>query len=795
MNALDRRTVAASLAVLLAASALVRVFDGAGWIVRTVLGVAVVAGAGSLSRRTGVPRPLQPVVGLLALVAYVVVVFVGATLRYLVVPGVDTVTQLRDLVAEAGADLALYAPPAPTTPALVLLAVLGVGAAAALVDALAVSYGKAALAGLPLLLLFAVPSGLLPGGLGWVPFALGSAGWLGLLLVEGQDRVGRWGAPLRPGPDRARSGAPRSGEDPTGLGRVGRRIGLAALGVAVLVPATLPGLDERLFPGSGTGGGAGGTRRVETYNPITTLRGQLDRLDPVEVLRYRTDDQEPDYLRMTTLGEYDGGGWRQGELTASPDENRVQDQIPRPLGTDPTTPSRSVTTELTLLGGLDAFWLPVPATPTRVQVDGPWLWDEASQSVFATRARTDEVRGYTVSSTRLSPQAARLAEAGLEVPGSVLPYAREIDATDDVRALTTRVVGDEQTAYGKAAALQRFFLDPEQEFEYSEQTEQGTSPDALQAFLEERRGFCQQYASAMAAMLRLSGVPSRVAVGYTSGVRQPDGDYLVTTEEAHAWPEAWIAGAGWVRFEPTPPDTLGRRPPDYGVAPAPAPSASASGGPTASAAPTGPTGETAADRARRLAAEARQGTGGGTDPVLEVEDGGVPWRAVGLGALLLALLGSPAALHDLRRRRRWRDPGPAPAWEQVRDDAADLGHRWEAADSPRRAAARLRDERELPEPAAAALTRLSCAVERDRYAPPGRVALDADDLHADVTTLRRGLLSRASRGARLRARLLPPSTLRWASSTTGQRTADLLDEVDGRLSASRRWLRERLTRR
>ena len=37
--------------------------------------------------------------------------------------------------------------------------------------------------GLPLLLLFAVPAAVLPDGLGWWPFALGAAGWLGLLLA------------------------------------------------------------------------------------------------------------------------------------------------------------------------------------------------------------------------------------------------------------------------------------------------------------------------------------------------------------------------------------------------------------------------------------------------------------------------------------------------------------------------------------------------------------------------------------------------------------------------------------
>jgi hypothetical protein len=90
------------------------------------------------------------------------------------------------------------AAPVQTTAGLVLLAVLGVGALTAVVDLVAVGLQRPAAAGLPLLLLFAVPSGTVAGGVGWWPFALGAAGWLGLLLVEGGQRVTRWGSPASP---------------------------------------------------------------------------------------------------------------------------------------------------------------------------------------------------------------------------------------------------------------------------------------------------------------------------------------------------------------------------------------------------------------------------------------------------------------------------------------------------------------------------------------------------------------------------------------------------------------------
>ena len=56
----------------------------------------------------------------------------------------------------------------------------------------------------------------------------------------------------------------------------------------------------------------------------------------------------------------------------------------------------------------------------------------------------------------------------------------------------------------------------------------------------------------MAVMLRMLGIPARVAVGFTSGTHATDGEWVVTDHEAHAWVEVWFAGIGWIPFDPTP---------------------------------------------------------------------------------------------------------------------------------------------------------------------------------------------------------------------------------------------------
>ena len=67
-----------------------------------------------------------------------------------------------------------------------------------------------------------------------------------------------------------------------------------------------------------------------------------------------------------------------------------------------------------------------------------------------------------------------------------------------------------------------------------------------------RQGYCNYYASAEVIMLRSLGIPARLAVGLAEGERQEESNtYLVRQSDAHAWPEVYFPGLGWIEFEPT----------------------------------------------------------------------------------------------------------------------------------------------------------------------------------------------------------------------------------------------------
>ncbi len=702
------------------------------------------------------------------------------------VPTGRTVAALRALAAQARVDIEQLAAPVPSQPSLVLVAVGGAAAVALAVDLLAVGLQRPAVAGLPLLVLLAVPSGLLPGGLGWLPFTLGAAGWLGLLLVEGTDRVGRWGVPLRSAP------ATTAGHDPDAgsPGRVGRRIGAAALGLAAFVPAVVPGLDARLLPGSGGGDGDGGGQRTTvTYNPVTELQGQLTLPEPRTLLTYRTDDPFPDYLRLTTLDQFDGSQWRSSSL--EPDQD-VDDGIPTPVGlagSTSTAAGRHQRRDRLARG-------PVAAAPAGAeQRRGP-------RPVAVGHLQRDRLRHPLQHPARprvQRPQRAGHALAdhaarGLDRPAGRARAVRRAPRTSPTtsRALTREVTRGTSTPYDAAVALQRFFRDESKGFTYEERTQNPfDDPDALLTFLEQRQGFCEQYASAMAAMLRVLGIPARVGVGFTPGTRQSDDTWVVSTDDAHAWPEAWFAGAGLGPLRAHP---RRRRPRDR---------------------PGVHRGGVRAPRPRRRHHRRRprsrwrrpRRSREGKDLDQQLERGGDTAAARRRRQRRRLAACPPPARSCWSRCCSSRSPpgsppccgagcagapaGPLPAWAQLHDDAADVGFRWRAAESPRAAAARLAAH---PGPAGGRpWTRCGGSPrERSRRATPGRAPRPRGRGSRTPPSCGAALLQGASAGpcgcgpCWRRRRCCG-----WAGSRTGTLLADVLDRVDDAVGAVARLLRRR----
>ncbi|HVB28052.1 MAG TPA: DUF3488 and transglutaminase-like domain-containing protein [Mycobacteriales bacterium] len=786
-----RLTVAAALATALGCAALVPLFAYAHWLVATGGAITLVAGAGALGRRLRLPAALVSLLSAGLLLGYLTRIIGGGYAT--IIPTGRTIARLHPLLGHAVDDIRTLVPPIQPNHGIELLTVAGVGAVALVVDLIAVGLHRPALAGLPLLGLFAVPSAIAAHGVGWVAFTVAAAGYLGLLVADARDRLGRWGRVLGRSETSAPHGRTPRAAQTAPVAAAGRRLGAAALGLAVVVPVLIPGLRTGLAVGGGTGvGGSGNGSTVTTFNPIVRLRDELDSRTAVPLLRVRTDAAQPGYLRMTALDQFDGSTWSASALTADTNR-RVSHGVPAVPGSG--QPSATLVHDAITVARLDVRWLPAPYPLTAVQVGGDWRFDVSSGTVFSTRATTQNL-SYRVTGLAVDPSRERLENAPappasldgfLSLPGGI---------PTEVSALTQRITARARTSFDKAVALQSYFHSPG--FSYDTTVPQGNGDNALVAFLRAKRGFCEQYASAMAVMARLAGIPARVAIGFTAGTRQRDGSYLVTTHDAHAWPELYFAGAGWLQFEPTPLSGGRAVLPSYSVPAVAGSTAPGSQGATGPGRATGhlpkvlvghglqnlDVGGSALGPAPTPAGTNRPGRG--SDTPLEI-----------VGALLLAGLLAPASVRRLTRRQRWRrvrSNAAAPAhsaWAELTNDLRDLGLSRQPNETPRRLAARLEATPGIEGPARNALRRITTAEESARYATPERQDADgsrspgssweaaADAALRDSVTVRRALYAAVPVGRRLRAALLPPSTGRWVDrflETVGAAT----DQLQGR---------------
>ncbi|MFB6441323.1 transglutaminaseTgpA domain-containing protein [Streptomyces sp. NPDC056411] len=787
MSGRARLALCAVVATLCSAGALLPLVDPVTWLFQAAVLLAIMTATGALARRIPLAGPLTIGAQALVVVLMLTVLCTPGEAILGLIPGPDALAEFGRLVHSGVQDVGRYAIPAPVTPGIRLLLVTGVLLIGLAVDALAVTYRSAAPAGLPLLALYSVAAGLSQGGAGWLWFLIAAAGYLLLLLAEGRDRLAQWGRVFgAPGPGLPGSGRlPAAGAAGPAPLRTGRRIGALALGIALVVPAALPSLDGGLLgPAGGGNGPGGGGGTISAVNPLVSLQDSLNQPEDKEVLNYRTTaaDTRDLYLRIVALDQFDGASWKPSERTVTD----VPERLPEPAGLSSAVDRNRINTSISTAGWYAQNWLPLPYPASRVDITGRWRYEPQGRTLVGDRGQNTRGLQYQVESLQVRPTSRQLATAPAppadllreytKVPGSLPPV---------VRSTARRITHGAPTAYAKAVKLQDWFaLDGG--FSYNTDVRAGSGSQAIARFLQDKQGFCVHFSFSMAAMARTLGIPARVAVGFTPGVKQPDGTTSVGLKDAHAWPELYFQGIGWTRFEPTPSrgsipdyayqDTSG--PADTG-SPAPEPSREQAPSDEPSAAASCSPGD------RHVGSST---VGCVTVPEVSgahpAEGGPSPWAVAGLAlaALLVLLLPAVPLLWRLRVRSQRRAAGGADGggtaatlatWQELLDTAWDFGVLPDDALTPRKAAARIVRIGELAPEAAAAAYRVAEAVEQALYAPQPRATAG---LVQDVEQVRAGLRSAATRGIRLRALLAPRSAarLRRACST---RWASLLHRL------------------
>ncbi|GDY32832.1 transglutaminase family protein [Gandjariella thermophila] len=528
--------LAAGLAVVTASSALAGVVAGLVWLLYVAVAVTIVVATGLVLRSLRLPAPLVPPAQVVALLFLVVSEFTRGTVLVLL-PTPSALRELGGVLGESIQEVQTGVPPVPATPAMLCLVVLCMGLVAVLVDVLTVAVDTPAASGLVLLCVFAVPASLSDALLPWWTFALGVAGFAALLAVDRQQRQREW---------RGRVGLPSAARAWRAQWRPAAAVTAVAVALALLVGSnvTVIGTAGRL-PGGAGGFGSDSTGGLG-IKPFTQLTGMLEHKGNVQLFRVRGLDS-PTYLRTLTLRQYvPNQGWELGG--PMPEGVPPGPQLPPAPGDTGTDRTTRVQIEPV---NWEDVWLPVYGRLRGLTgVSENWRYDRTTGAVYSEQPHRP---GRYVEDASLSQPTAEQLRSVDDLPMDVDPAYRRIGGIDPkIVQLSQQLTAGASTEFDKAAAIYRFFTTPTNGFSYAVRTARPVTGDALYDFLfNSRTGFCEQYASAMAVMLRVVGVPSRVAIGFTAGYQ--DGDHrTITSQDAHAWVEVQFPGYGWVIFDPTP---------------------------------------------------------------------------------------------------------------------------------------------------------------------------------------------------------------------------------------------------
>jgi transglutaminase-like putative cysteine protease len=766
MTATVRLSVAAGLATVLASLSLLPVTDMDPWLLPSFVAVVLIVAVGRLGERYRVPSPVVPVAQLAA-AAWLIVLVHARDVTFLdLFPTRAAFVELAELHQSGLEGVREYAAPTPPDRGVELLCLEGIALIALVVDVLAVQLRRAPLAGLPLLSMYAVAAAVVDGGVPWLLFVLLAVGYLVLLVADGRLRVSQWGRSVTASANRP------GGADSSTMTRSGERVGAVAIALAVAVPALFPGLSDGVFGRGGVGGVGSGSQTIRTTNPIVDLKRDLVQPDEITVMRYTTDAPTPEYIRVVTLDSFNGDEWRTSNR-AVPSSQRVSRGLPAPPGLGPDVPAAERRYEFRVTDDFSSPWLPLPYPTRRIAIDGDWRYDVGSLDVVARRG-TSQGKRYEVTSLEVRPAAGQLQTSTVdEELGRLVGLPEATVAL--IQPTADEVTQGAETPFDRAVALQQWFRS---EFSYSLDRRPGSSTRALQDFLEEKSGYCEQFAATMAIMARSLGIPARVGVGYLPGIEQ-DGTWTVTSRDSHAWPELYFDSVGWVRFEPTPAQRTGGAPswtlPPTGPSTA-SPVAPVPGGATPEAAPQRP--------------DPLEQTDQGVDAGAVDSGSQVPWRWIISGVAVLGALALPAVAALVNRRLRWHRAAGNPvleaqaAWDDLRNSARDAGLGWDPAATPRGAGVTIIGKAGLMPSEGELVGHVVGVAERARYAPS---APPFDGLREDSDLLRRTLLSAAPPQRRVFARLYPATTRDLASSI-GERLADAFDWVDAAGGKLRRKL-------
>ena len=295
---------------------------------------------------------------------------------------------------------------------------------------------------------------------------------------------------------------------------------------------------------------------------------------------FTIDARTPDYWKTEDLDTFNGTGWALGTAAASPAAKVPRADVKAWTETLKVDVSGLATSQVIAAGyaaapqGIAGGVEPGAAAGTWVAsrpIEPGTVYSVQVYSPRPTPAQLNADRTYPVAGldgyrSMVLPQGPGFAAGPLVTfpPFHARPSAPVSDQLINseplaavraspygpVYALARKLASAATTPYQFIESVKRYLS---RGFRYDQNPPLSRYP-LVTFLLQNRIGYCQQFAGAMALLLRMGGVPARVATGFTAGNQTAlTGQFEVSDIDAHAWVEAWFSRYGWVRFDPTPP--------------------------------------------------------------------------------------------------------------------------------------------------------------------------------------------------------------------------------------------------
>ena len=326
-------------------------------------------------------------------------------------------------------------------------------------------------------------------------------------------------------------------EDP---GRPAVVAGALVVALVLLIPR-MPFSDETVNPGmiDWTRIGTGGTSRLDVQADVGDY---LTAGRDAELMRVQSS--EPLLWRGGTMDYFDGVRWSDTTQPGTEDGEEIS------AGVETRTVLQSVQvlnarTDI-IFGGYKIAETSEAFGSATQSSDGSWSMDRPFE----------EGDSYEVLSEIPQPTMAQLRGAGTDYPPVVVQRFLQLPGdTPPVVGETAQKIQrtyDPGTPYDEARAIEQY-LTYDGGFTYNLDVSYRRADKAVEEFLGDgKEGFCTQFSTSMALLLREMNVPSRVVYGATTGEDVGPGEYLVRGSNMHTWVEAYFPGVGWYPFNPTP---------------------------------------------------------------------------------------------------------------------------------------------------------------------------------------------------------------------------------------------------